>query len=248
MSFFLLPPVSYQTQEKLKKDMEQKKARSRRKSELRSKFDKSSVASSAQSIHSHSSAAGGRPSLNRNLSSTKTNKSFLSGRSSTSSDCQSLVSDINLLNLMDNDNVSTTSSLFSKSIHHSKDSKTMNYSYSSELNDILKFNSDEKKKKYRHHQKVAANSIASPEISIREEEAIEEERERELHSHGDATTDMFQARPGLSRVYSNVSSIFSTKDYDTASSTPFLEQVPSTVSSVKTKTFASRFKKRMLSS
>lgn len=198
MSFYLLPPVSYQTQQKLKRQMNEKKSsRSKSRSQSRS-----------QSRSSHSSTRSSQsPSLD--------SKSF---------DLNSiLLPNSKLLDLERSES----------SLEEGKKS-TFNYECNSDINEIMKYNKDHhRKSQTRHHKKNSMSASSSmytrtsfetePEVKVNFKEVNfggetlqepaqiskgETIREEEIEDFDN------ESLPELTKEYSNVSSIFSTKKDD----------------------------------
>ncbi|CAH2350201.1 hypothetical protein CLIB1423_01S04786 [[Candida] railenensis] len=271
MSYFLLPPVSYQTQQKLKNDMQKKKKKSsskKRDALAPKKSDTQTIADDHRSMYtarSEQASSLKRPTFSQNSS--YSNSSFLStnsqdkdialhtssgtGRNSNETEITQYSDDVASLQF---DNLSMTSkdsklsiiskikSVTSATTTTSANNSSYNYDYSRDINEILQYSKESRRK---HHSKKATGTQSTQhEVSeVKEEEEgeaqgeEEEEQEEDVNYREDMKNGInVSDLPELERVYSDVSSIFSTKHSILSESH---EQYPSDTR----KKFSSKFKR-----
>lgn len=164
MSFYLLPPVSYQTQQKMKAKMEKDKKRKERKDKR-----KQSVSSSSSSMHSGQTKDGSR---NNSISHVPTSSSSMISMRTPSVSSRSPTNPMLPHNKLFNkpnrsideisnlDSLSISSDLCNESLLDTKKEKkknhTFNYNYNSEINEFIKYQS-----KHRPSVKSTNSSIYS---------------------------------------------------------------------------------------
>lgn len=239
MSFYLLPPVSYQTQQKLKNDMQKKKERksSRERNALAARSSNTSMGYDQKSIHTSRTDHSGlkRPPFTKTMSSTNLSirsstsqhrdSTNIGSRSSNETEISQYSDDVASVQF---DNLSITSkdskfSIVSKIKQASQTSTdgAYNYNYSKDINEILAFSKELKRK---NHAKK----------SHQMRKAVEEELEEQEQKEEEVDVEQSKFSP-LELVYSDVSSIFSTRN----SIIPPTEEVHHDTK----KKFASRFRR-----
>ena len=246
MSFFLLPPVSYQTQQKLKNDMQKKKKKlssKKRDASGTQNSDTQTIADDHKSIYtarSEQASSFKRPPFHQknsysNLSSFSANSQEKdltlnsisgTGRNSNETEITQYSDEVASIHF---DNLSMTSkdsksSIISKiklvtsATTTGANNSSFNYEYSRDINEILQYSKDSRKK---HHNKKNTNPRNTHQevTEVKEEEEGEEKEEKGEEQqgqgvdHGEDVKNQINLSdlPELERVYSDVSSIFSTK-------------------------------------
>lgn len=231
MSFYLIPAVSYQTQQKLKNHVHDQKAQGGRRSRQlllpHSIFSNDSKQDSVTPRSSHRRSSKQESTISSNVSTISTDSLTKA--------------------MEDLDTTSIFSS--SKNSRHNRKSSVFNYDLNAEINEVLKYAKDTKRKrKGKSHSPASSinsipNNSSTPDVEVN----FKDVRYEPIHSE-DNEEEEEEAQ--LTRTYSNVSSIFSCnpKLQDKSKSSP-----ASTISansnyfaseSPKANTYAARLKKK----
>lgn len=214
MSFYLLPPVSYQTQQKLKSQVEHKKANSKR---------RSSRQHSVASHHSSNSSIQSPSIFTKN-----TNRSV----------------DIDEISNLDSLSISSDHSLSKPDSKNTRKQRnqTFNYNYNHDMNEVLKFTKSQSHLRHGKRSSASASTASSMFSGSTKESRDSQESENLLHNQfripnynkppiesddysqqeihlelsdeGEEPDDESEEN-NLTRVYSDVDSIFSTKASET---------------------------------
>lgn len=232
MSFYLIPAVSYQTQQKLKNHVHDQKARGGRRSRQLLQ---------PHSIFSNDSKQDSVTPRSSHRRSSKQDSTISSNASTISTDSLARA-------MEDLDTASVFSS--SKPSRHQRKSSVFNYDLNAEINEVLKYAKDTKRKRKSKSHSLASSinsmptNLHTPEVKV----DFKEVRYEPVHSEDNEEEEEEDAP--LTRTYSNVSSIFSCnpkihdKSKSSRASTVSANSNYTASESPKANSYAARLKKK----